>query len=101
MDVVEELIIEEDRLEHIAKHGVKALEVKEIINGKYAYFKGKLGRWILIGKTKKGRMLAVLVGPREAKGKYGLVTARPASREERSFYKEFEFQIGGEQNGQS
>ncbi len=99
--VVEELIIEEDRPEHIVKHGVKVSEVREIVDGRYAYYHGKRGRWILIGKTNEGRVLAVIIGPRKIEGKYGLVTARPASREERSFYKEFTFQIGGRQNGKN
>lgn len=93
--VVEELIINKDRPEHIAKHDVKESEVKEVIEGNYTYIQGKMGRWILIGKTKKDRILAVIVGAREKKGIYGLVTARSANKEERSFYDEFE-KIGGE-----
>ncbi len=99
--VIDELIIEEDRPEHIAKHGVSVSEVREIISGKFAHFKGKHGRWILIGETKAGKALAVLIGPRKIEGKYGLVTARPASREERSFYKEFILQTTGGQNGKN
>mgnify|MGYP001611067406 FL=1 len=94
--VIEELIINKDRLEHIAKHDVREAEVKEIIEGNYTYIQGKLGRWILIGKTKKGRILAVVVGARERKGVYGLVTARSVNKEERSFYDEFEKVAGGD-----
>lgn len=94
--VVEELIINKDRPEHIAKHDIKKSEVKEIIDGNYTYIQGKLGRWILIGKTKKGRILAIVVGAREKKGVYGLVTARSANKEERSFYDEFEKVAGGD-----
>lgn len=93
--VVEELIINKDRPGHIAKHEVKESEVKEVVEGNYTYIQGKLGRWILIGKTKKGRILAIIVGPREKAGVYGLVTARSADKKERSFYDEFE-KIGGE-----
>ena len=94
--VVEELIINKDRPEHIAKHDVRESEVQEIIGGNYTYIQGKLGRWILIGKTKKGRVLAIIVGPREKKGVYGLVTARSADKKERSFYDEFEKVAAGE-----
>ncbi|MDO8573959.1 MAG: hypothetical protein Q7R77_04405 [Candidatus Daviesbacteria bacterium] len=94
--VVEELIINKDRPEHIARHDIKEAEVRELTEGNYTYIQGKLGRWILIGKTKKGRVLAVVVGAREKKGVYGLVTARSANREERSFYDEFEKIAGGE-----
>lgn len=87
--IVVELIIEEDRSEHISKHKVTIEEVLEIVNGDYVYIDGKLGRWLLIGKTKKNRFLTVIVGKRNKKNTYGLVTARPSSKEERSFYDEF------------
>lgn len=94
--IVGELIIEEDRHEHISKHKVTIEEVLEIVNGDYVYIDGKLGRWLLIGKTKKKRFLTVVVGERNKrsfssnkKNSYGLVTARPSSKEERSFYNEF------------
>ena len=70
--------------------------MKELLEGKYTYIQGKLGRWILVGKTKKGRFLSVIVGAREEKGVYGLVTARPADKKERSLYDEFEKISGGE-----
>lgn len=94
--VIDELIINKDRPEHIAKHDVSETEVKELIDGKYTFVQGKLGRWILIGKTKKGRLLAVIVGAREKSGVYGLVTARPADKKEKSLYYEFEKVAGGE-----
>lgn len=97
--IVEELIINKDRPEHIAKHDVEEAEVREVLDGNYTYIQGKLGRWILIGKTKKGRVLAVIVGSREKIGVYGFVTARPADRKERSLYDEFEKVAGGEQDG--
>lgn len=87
--VIDELIIEEDRPEHIAKHKVTIEEVLEIVNGDYVYIDGKLGRWLLIGKTKKKRFLTVVVGERKKMNVYGLVTARPSSKEETSFYNEF------------
>lgn len=93
--VVEELIIEVDREEHIAKHEVTIKEVVEIVSGDYAYIRGKWGRWLLIGKTKKGRFLTVVVGSRRAKNTYGLVTARPSRKEEKSFYQEFTLKGGG------
>ena len=94
--VVDELIIEEDRPEHIAKHEVKIDEVLEIVSGDYLFIDGKLGRWLLIGKTKRKRFLTVVVGERKHKNTYGLVTASPSSKEEKSFYIEFTMQRGGE-----
>ena len=87
--IIGELIIEEDRPEHISKHKVTIVEVLEIVNGDYVYIDGKLGRWLLIGKTKKKRFLTVVIGERNKKNAYGLVTARPSNKEERSFYNEF------------
>ncbi len=87
--VIEELIIESDREKHIAKHNISIDEVIEIVSGNYVYMQGKLDRWLLIGKTKTGRFLSVVVGEREKKNTYGFVTARPARKEEKSFYQEF------------
>lgn len=92
------LVIEEDRTAHIARHGVTIEEVLEIISGNYIFIQGKYKRWQLIGKTRNKRFLAVIVGERQEQNTYGLVTARPASRKERNFYKEFTTQLGGEEN---
>lgn len=90
------LIIEVDREEHIAKHDVSINEVLEIISGDYVYIKGKLERWLLIGKTKKKRYLTIVVGERKEKNVFGLVTTRPSRRDEKSFYDEYTMQGGGE-----
>lgn len=92
------LIIEEDRPFHILKHKVTIGEVTEAISGDYIYIKAKHNRWQLIGKTKKNRFLTIILGKRSERNTYGLVTARPSSKKERSFYKEFIFQLGGEEN---
>lgn len=94
--IIDELIVEEDRPEHVAKHNVKIGEVLEIVNGEYIFIEGKLDRWLLIGKTKKEKFLTVVIGERKQKNSFGLVTARPSSKEERSFYEEFTLQKGGE-----
>ena len=96
--VVDTLIIEEDRPEHIARHKVRIEEIIEVIAKDYVYIEGKHKRWLLVGKTKKNRFLTIVVGTRKQKNTYGLVTARPSSRQERSFYKEFIKQVGGEKN---
>ncbi len=62
--IVETLVIEEDRKEHIAKHKVTIDEVIEIVSGDYVYIQGKLERWLLIGKTKKERFLSIVIGQR-------------------------------------
>jgi len=96
--VVKVLVVDEHRIAHIARHQVTIEEVQEVVSGDYAYIKGREDRWLLIGKTKTGRFLTVVVGERSQKNTYGLVTARPASREERSFYREMALEEGGEED---
>ena|SRR5258708_4693649 len=98
--IIETLIIEADREEHIAKHSITIDEVLEIVTGDYVFIEGKLDRWLLIGKTKKERFLTIVVGEREMKNTYGFVTARPSRKEEKSFYQEFTLQ-GGDENDKS
>lgn len=93
--VVMTLVIESDREEHIAKHKITIEEVIEIVSGDYVYIQGKSERWLLIGKTKKERFLSIVVGGRKHKNTYGLVTARPSRKEEKSFYQEFTIEGGG------
>lgn len=93
---VEALIIEEDRPAHIVKHKVTITEVKQVIKSDYVHIKSKYeNRWVLIGKTKKGRFLAVIIGERGEKNVFGLVTARPAHITERNFYEELKTTQGG------
>ena len=42
--IIDDLIIEEDRSEHIAKHKVEIKDVIEIVSGDYVFIDGKLGR---------------------------------------------------------
>lgn len=95
--IIDTLVIEADREEHIAKHNIIIDEVLEVITGDYVFINGKLERWLLIGKTKKERFLTIIVGEREKKNTYGFITARPSRKEEKSFYQEFIFE-GGEEN---
>ncbi len=93
--IVEELIIEEDRPAHITKHEVELKEVLQVIESDYVFIQGKHERWILIGATKRRRMLAIVIGARKEKNVYGLITARPADKKERSLYKELKLVRGG------
>lgn len=89
MDVkINELIIEEDRPEHIAKHKVTIEEVFEVIAGDYLILKGKSGKSLLVGETKKRKLITVIVGQRSGENRYGLVTARHIKKKEELLYKE-------------
>lgn len=89
---IDELVFNERNIEHIARHNVLPNEVKEVVEGEFLPLQAKLGRIIVVGKTKKGRTLAVVL--EKIKGKiYFPVTARDADKKERRMYKE---ELGGE-----
>lgn len=91
---IDELIFNERNIEHIARHNVLPEEVKEVVEGKILPLEAKLGRIMIIGKTKAGRSLAVIL--EKVKGNvYFPVTARDADRKERRMYQE---EFGGEDN---
>src|SRR5919106_1313860 len=94
--IVEMLIIEEDRPDHIAKHNIIIDEVLEVLTGDYVYIAGRENRWLIIGKTARKVFLTIVLGERQQENTYGLITARPARRQERSFYIEYTTQKGGE-----
>ena len=96
--IVDTVIIEEDRLAHIAKHNIIIDEVLEVLTGDYMFIAGRENRWLIIGKTAKKVYLTIVLGERPEENTYGLITARPASRKERSFYIEYTIQGGGEED---
>jgi uncharacterized DUF497 family protein len=96
--IVDTLIIEEDRPAHVAKHNIIIDEVLEVLTGAYVYFAGRENRWLIIGKTDTKVFLTIVLGERPEKNTYGLITARPARRKERSFYIEHTTQRGGEED---
>ena len=95
--IIETLIVEEDRSEHIAKHNVSIEEIEEVLSSDYVYKPGKPERWIIIGKTKRQKLLTIILGERPEKNTFGLVTAYPASRQERNFYNKYAI-LGGEKD---
>jgi uncharacterized DUF497 family protein len=96
--IVETLIIEEDRPAHIAKHNIIIDEVLEVLTGDYVYIAGRENRWLIIGKTARNVFLTIVIGERSKENTYGLITARPSRRHERSFYIEYTTQEGGEED---
>lgn len=95
--IVYELIIEEGRPEHIARHNVTIKEVLEVLTGDYLVIEGKLKRKLLVGKTVNRRIITVVIGIRRGVNRYGLVTARPTKKKEKALYQE-KFKQGGEEN---
>src|SRR5918994_5522408 len=88
--IVEPLIIEEDRPDHIAKHNIIIDDVLEVLTGDYVYIAGRENRWLIIGKTVKKVFLTIVLGERPEENTYGLITARPARRKERMKTKQVE-----------
>jgi uncharacterized DUF497 family protein len=87
--IVDTLIIEEDRPAHIAKHNIIIDEVLEVLTGDYIYIAGRENRRLVIGKTARKVFLTIVIGEWSKENTYGLITARPSRRKERSFYIEY------------
>jgi uncharacterized DUF497 family protein len=90
--IIKSLVWDEANIAHIALHEVTKDEVDEVCQNAPNLEEGYSGRIRLIGSSQSGRMLAVVLAPKE-EHIYYVVTARPASRKERKHYKEIK---GGE-----
>ncbi len=91
---INRLLWDDWNITHTARHGVLPEEVEETCQGDFVFFESCKNRFLLVGPTRTGRMLAVILDPEpEGKGVYYPVTARPASRKERRYYQE---EKGGE-----
>jgi hypothetical protein len=86
MVYVRRLIWDSWNVAHIGRHEVTPEEVEEACHGDALVQQTYAGPLLLIGPTLAGRMLAVVLAP-ESRGVYYPVTARPASRKERTLYK--------------
>lgn len=70
--------------ENIAKHGVRIDEVHEVVAQETLIKESYKQRLVLIGPTREGRMLAIVVGlVPDQSATYYVFSARPASRRER------------------
>ncbi len=86
MITVHRLVWDDWNIGHIARHEVIPKEAEEVCQGDYIVRASYQGRFVLIGPTSAGRMIAVVLEPLEYAGEYYPVTARPASRKERRLY---------------
>ncbi len=92
---IKELMWDERNRAHIARHGVTPDEVAQICQGEFAVRESHTGRFMIIGQTQAGRVLAVVLHPRSVAIFY-VVTARIADKKERMIYTT-EIEKGGEQ----
>jgi uncharacterized DUF497 family protein len=77
-----DLVVEPDRPEHIARHGVSVSEVREVVESVEYAVTVKKGVLRLVGQTDGGRYLTVFIGSRGG-SLYGLITARAATDSEK------------------
>lgn len=85
---VKRLVWDSSNITHVARHNVVPEEVEEACHSDYITFTSYKGRFLLIGLTDAGRMLAVILDPELEKGVYYPVTARSADIKERRLYRE-------------
>jgi len=80
---IKRLIWDEWNVEHIKRHKVRVNEVEEVCRSAIKVLRAYKERLIILGKTKKGRLLTVVLAPK-VKSQYYVVTARNMSRKERN-----------------
>ena len=80
---IDRVVVEPDREDHIARHGVTLDEMEEVVFGTPLVYRERQGYYRVTGQTFAGRYLSVFLGPRDQPGVFGLVTAREATDAER------------------
>jgi len=86
MPAVRRLIWDTWNIAHIARHNVTPDEVEEVCHGRPVTSSTYKGRIRVVGPTRSGRMLTVILAPTTRTGVYYPITARPADRKERRGY---------------
>lgn len=85
MKIIKSLIWDHFNLEHIKKHGVEPREIDEILSQDVITLSGHQERLLVLGRTFENRLLTLVLDSIGEDSAY-LVTARPMSKKERSFY---------------
>jgi len=84
--VIKRLIWDEWNITHIYEHNVIPEEVEEVCKGKHFFTKGRQKTYRVIGKTRDGRYLTIILAPRR-KSEFYTVTARDEDSKEIRQYK--------------
>ena len=82
-----ELVWDEWNKEHIKKHKVSVSEVEQACKSREAIIQSYLGRQIILGRTKKDRLLSIILSLNAPEEAY-VVSARDMSKKERKIYYE-------------
>jgi uncharacterized DUF497 family protein len=85
---VRRLIWDAWNVAHIARHRCVPEEVEEVCHSNPVTNETYKGRIRVVGLTRSGRLLTVILAPTPDAGVYYPVTARPADRKERRHYRE-------------
>ena len=85
---IRHLIWDDWNVAHIARHEVTRDEVEEACRGQPVISETYKGRLRVVGPTRSGRMLTVILSPEDDEGVYYPVTARSADRKERRNYEQ-------------
>ena len=81
MVVVKELVWDDWNREHLTKHNISPEEIKEVYKGNYQTIESYRKRILIVGKTKTGRNIAVVLSPEDrnlqlyGEGIYYIITA--------------------------
>ena len=84
---ITELIWDERNIRHIARHGVSVKEVEEVCFDPKSFVFRQGERYIILGQTRAGRYLFVVVVKRGRKGQGRVLTAREMEDAERRRYR--------------
>lgn len=83
---VRRLIWNRRNVEHISRHNILPKEVGEVCHGAPLVARTKQKRLRIIGQTKNGRYLMIIIAP-EGAGVYYPITARDTTEAERRRYR--------------
>lgn len=67
MIAVNGLVWDEWNREHLARHYISPEEVEEVCQGKHTITESYRKRLLLVGKTKSGRQIAIILSPEDRK----------------------------------
>ena len=65
MMTIKGLIWDDWNKEHVNKHGISVEEVEEVCHGSHEVAESYRKRILIVGKTKKGRVLAIVLSPED------------------------------------
>jgi uncharacterized DUF497 family protein len=84
---IERLAWDDWNEDHISKHHVSRSEVEEAISGETIARATYKNRFLVLGRTRAGRLLAIVIGPEPGKPLvYYTFSARSANRSERRLF---------------